>query len=36
MMPLWKVIEVLEEMSCNSDIHNNEAIYTAAYYLKGM
>ena len=36
MMPLWKVIETLEEMSCNSDIHNTEAIYTAAYYLKGM
>ena len=32
MMPLWKVIEVLEEMSCNSDIHNTEAIYTAAHY----
>lgn len=36
MMPLWKVIEVLEEMSCNQDIHNTEAIYTAAHYLKGM
>lgn len=27
MMPLWKVIETLEEMSCNPDIHNTEAIY---------
>lgn len=36
MMPLWKVIEVLEEMCCNSDIHNTEAIYAAAFYLKGM
>ena len=36
MMPLWKVIETLEEMSCNPDIHNTEAIYTAAYYLTGM
>lgn len=36
MMPLWKVIKTLEEMSCNSDIHNTEAIYAAAYYLKGM
>lgn len=26
MMPLWKVIETLEEMSCNPNVYSAEAI----------
>ena len=34
MMPLWKVIETLEEMSCNPDVYSAEAVYLAAKHLK--
>lgn len=33
-MPLWKVIETLEEMSCNPDVYSAEAVYLAAKHLK--
>lgn len=36
MMPLWKVIETLEEMSCNPDVYSAEAVYLAAKHLKNM
>lgn len=36
MMPLWKVIEVLEEMSCNPNVYSAEAVYLAAKHLKNM
>lgn len=36
MMPLWKVIETLEEMSCNPNVYSAEAVYLAAKHLKNM
>lgn len=36
MMPLWKVIETLEEMSCNPNAYSAEAVYLAAKHLKNM
>ena len=36
MMPLWKVIEVLKEMSCNPNVYSAEAVYLAAKHLKNM